>query len=179
MKHCTRCKQLKSLEDFPRAKRARDGRASRCNACMSEILADYRATPEGHAARLASHAKYRASANGCKVRAAYARTPKARAKSRAYARTEVGKDVMRKSRAKYIKRMRTTKEGRLKLQARMAVRHATERGEIPPVSSLPCKQCGQQAEQYHHDLGYERRYWFHIVPLCHPCHHPIHQPIAD
>ena len=179
MKRCTRCAQLKSLEDFPRDKRAKDGRASRCNACMSEVLAAYKATPEGREARLASQRKYQASQEGHMARTVYARTDKSRAQRRAYAHTETGKKVMRKSRADYVKRLRMTREGRLKLQAGMAVRHAIERGEIPPVYSLSCKTCGIQAEHYHHYLGYSRPHWFHIMPLCHGCHHQVHHPPAS
>jgi len=110
------------------------------------------------------------------AREAYARTDKARAQRYAYAHTETGKEVMRKSRAEYVKRLRTTTKGRLKLQAKMGVCHAVERGEIPPVASLSCKTCGVQAEHYHHYLGYDRPHWFHITPLCHTCHHQMHYP---
>ena len=177
MKRCTRCEQFKSLEVFPRDKRARDGRASRCNACMSEVLAAYRATPEGAEARRKAQEKYQASPSGRAKRAAYARSEKARAQRRTYAHTDKGEVVMRKSREKYRRKIRKTAQGRLQIQAGMAVCHATERGEIPPVSSLPCEKCGQPAEHYHHDLGYAKPYWLHIVPLCRHCHHVIHHPV--
>ena len=176
MKRCTRCEQFKSLEAFPRDKRARDGRASRCNACMSEILAAYKQTPAGAEARRKAQEKYQASPSGRVKRAACARSTKSRAQHRAYAHTDKGKAVMRKSREKYRRTLRKTRQGHLGLQARMAVRHATERGEIPPVSSLLCKQCRQPAVHYHHDLGYERQYWLHVLPVCQACHVCIHHP---
>lgn len=179
MKRCTRCERLKPLGGFPRAKRAKDGRGSRCNACMSEILAAYRAGPEGRQARKETQQRYQESPKGRAKRSAYARTDKARAQRRAYAQTAKGKEVMKQSRAKYMKRLLATHEGQLKAQARMAVCHAVEAGKIPPVSSLSCEGCGQPAEHYHHDLGYKRSYWFHIVPLCHICHHRIHYPESD
>ena len=176
MKRCTRCEQFKSLEAFPKAKRARDGRASRCNACMSEILAAYKATPEGAAARRKAQKAYRNSPDGQSKRAAYARSEKARSQRRAYAHTDKGKIVMRKSREKYRRALRETRQGQLRLQAGMAVRHAIDRGEIPPVTTLPCKHCGQPAVHYHHDLGYERQYWLHVDPVCQTCHVRVHQP---
>ena len=178
MKRCTRCEQFKALDKFPHDKRAKDGRASRCNACMSEILAAYRATTGGEKARHKAQKKYQSSPDGQAKRAAYARSEKARSQRRAYAHTDKGKIVMRKSREKYRRAIRETRHGQLRIKAGMAVRHAIDRGEIPLVSTLPCKHCGQPAVHYHHDLGYERRYWLHVDPVCQACHVRIHRPIC-
>ena len=176
MKHCTRCQQFKSLEAFPHDKRAKDGRASRCNACMSEIQTIYRATSDGHKARCEATARYQKSPKGRAKRAKYARSEKGRAQRQAYAQTEKGREILKKSQKKYRRKIRETTEGRLKLQAQMAVGHAVERGEIPPASSLRCKQCGYPAKHYHHDLGYAKRYWLHVIPVCLACHCYIHHP---
>ncbi len=175
MKICTHCHIMKPLEDFPRDKRAKTGRGSRCNACMSIILAEYRATEKGHDARRAAQQKYDHSPIGQAHRKEYARTPEQKAKRRTYAKTEHGQKVMRESREKYRKQLRETENGRLQLQARMAVRHAIDRGELPPVSAVPCSRCGIQAEHYHHDSGYSRAHWLSVIPVCHKCHNEIHR----
>ena len=174
MKPCTRCKAVKDLAEFPRDKRAKDGRASRCNACMSEILAAYKATPEGSQARKATQQRYQNSPSGSAKRAEYARSDKSRSQRKHYAQTDKGKEVMRKSREDYRQRMRKTEHGRLQLQAKNAVRHATERGELPPIASLPCACCQSQAEHYHHAHGYAPKFWLHVEPLCRPCHNKLH-----
>ena len=174
MKPCTRCKAVKDLAEFPRDKRAKDGRASRCNVCMSKILAAYKATPEGSQARKAAQQRYRSSPNGSAKRAENARSDKSRAQRNSYAHTEKGQQVMRDSREKHRRRIRETEQGRLRLQAGMAVRHATERGDLPPIASLSCSGCHSQAEHYHHNRGYAPKFWLHVEPLCQSCHTKLH-----
>ncbi len=179
MKSCTRCKLIWPLEAFPKNKHSKDGRASRCNACMREVRAAYLATETGKLKRHNSQRKYQASDKGQATRAAYARTPKARAQRREYAKTAKGKLSHDLSRKKWRARIRETREGRLRTQAITAVRDAVRRGDLAAIASCFCKQCEKPAAHYHHDLGYERRYWLHIVPLCIRCHEQIHHPLVD
>lgn len=170
MKPCTRCHIIKDLTLFPKDHRAKDGRASRCNACMSEIGALYRRDGRDKERK----AKYRNSDKGKTKRAAYAKTEKAKEQRRRYAQTEKGKEVMRLSREKYRQKVKQTKEGKLRIQARMAVRHATENDILPPIATLRCYLCNSQAEHYHHPLGYNKPYWLHVVPVCRTCHIKLH-----
>jgi len=174
MKPCTRCKAVKDLAEFPRDKRAKDEHASRCNACMSEVLAAYKATPEGGRARKAAQQRYQNSPSGSAKRAENARSDKSRSQRKHYAQTDKGKEVMRASREKHRRRIRETEQGRLRLQAGMAVRRATERGELPPICSLTCSLCSSYAEHYHHPRGYQPKFWLYVQPLCQSCHTEIH-----
>jgi len=145
---------------------------------MSEILAAYKATPKGNAARKTTQQRYQNSPEGIAKRAENARSDKARAQRKCYAQTEKGKQVMRASREKYQRHIKETEIGRLRRQAMMAVCHATERGELSPISSLTCSRCSSQAEHYHHSRGYSPKSWLCVEPLCRACHMKIHNGTA-
>lgn len=54
--------------------------------------------------------------------------------------------------------------------AHQAVGRAVAEGQLAPVTTLPCSDCGRVATVYHHYLGYERRHWLAVVALCGSCH---------
>lgn len=175
VKPCSRCKQIKPLAQFPADKRASSGRASRCNACMSEILAAYKATPEGAAARKRAQHKYQASPEGQEKRREYQQTPKSKEQRRRYAHTEKGHQVMLESRERNRQKAKQTREGKLRIQAEAAVGHAVEAGRLPSATTLLCSGCGNPAEHYHHYLDYEPANWLAVVPLCRSCHTNVHK----
>lgn len=58
-------------------------------------------------------------------------------------------------------------------KARAYLNAIVSKGKLPPASSLPCKDCGQSAAEYHHE-SYERDKWLDVIPLCKPCHTSRH-----
>lgn len=57
-----------------------------------------------------------------------------------------------------------------KVLARIAVRHAVSRGDIEPAKNLACVDCGKQAKEYDHYLGYDNCHWLSVQPVCYSCH---------
>ena len=104
----------------------------------------------------------------------------------AYQRTEHGKKVQAKTSKKYFqtakgkdaRRRGKTKQQRLypmKAKAQQAVMHAVQADKLPKVSTLQCRNCDEQAEQYHHHKGYAKKHWLDVIPLCRVCHRISHQ----
>ena len=54
-------------------------------------------------------------------------------------------------------------------KAKTAINNAVRLGKVPRVEGLLCRDCGKQAEQYHHE-SYEPDQWLVVVPLCRLCH---------
>lgn len=65
----------------------------------------------------------------------------------------------------------------IKSRVRALTRQAINRGEIPPVTELPCAKMGDRcrgmAEEYHH-LSYTLDDPLDVTPLCIPCHNDTH-----
>jgi len=55
-------------------------------------------------------------------------------------------------------------------RAYAAVREAVKLGQLPPIKSCTCCECGKPATDYHHYLGYEKEHWLAVEPLCKSCH---------
>lgn len=72
----------------------------------------------------------------------------------------------------YIKNKKECPE---KYKARKAINNATRDGKLVKPKQHKCHYCNNQAEQYHHYLGYEPEHWFDVVPICHICHNIIHR----
>lgn len=100
-----------------------------------------------------------------------------------YSKTEKAKKVAKEHRKKYSKtpqakllRNITQREYRIKnslrARARGAVHNATQRGQLPRVTTLLCIKCSKPAQAYHHHNGYEHK--LDVIPVCLPCHHIIH-----
>lgn len=89
-----------------------------------------------------------------------------------YKQTERGKEILRRdarkqSRKRYYK-------NKNKCFARGAINDAVRYGKIPHINSLNCIDCGIQAKERHHHLGYEKKHWLDTIPLCISCHKKIH-----
>jgi hypothetical protein len=39
-----------------------------------------------------------------------------------------------------------------------------------PARMFPCVDCGAQARDYDHHMGYEERHALDVEPVCRPCH---------
>lgn len=87
--------------------------------------------------------------------------------SAAYQKTEQGK----------INASARRKKNRFKHRAQKAVFRAVIHGEIPYVRTQQCLKCGKSASEYHHYLGYERKHWLDVIPLCKRCHADIHRKV--
>ena len=70
-----------------------------------------------------------------------------------------------KQRADYIKKNRD--KNRVKNQARMKVKYAIRKGDIPKATTCMCADCEKPAREYHHP-DYDKPLW--VVPLCKACH---------
>lgn len=55
--------------------------------------------------------------------------------------------------------------------ARSTVAYAINSGKL--ATPGPCSNCGDAAAIYFHHLGYERKHWFDVIPLCGPCRKKI------
>lgn len=60
------------------------------------------------------------------------------------------------------------------LRAHSAVSRAIKRGDLPPVTSRACVDCGVPSEHYHHHEGYAPEKQLVVVPLCANCHRRRH-----
>jgi hypothetical protein len=104
---------------------------------------------------------------------------------RRYLDTPRGKIAHRKGFRRYIQsekgktyRKRSDKKRRQKypdkFQARLAVSHAIERGDMESASLHKCTQCGKQAKFWHHYKGYEPEHYLDVIPLCPICDRIAH-----
>jgi hypothetical protein len=106
-------------------------------------------------------------------------------KTKQYQKTENGK----LSQAACKKRYRQSEKGKQatrleckrrrirnpeKIRAVKAINHAIRAGKLSPQSAYHCRYCREQAEQYHHHLGYAPEHWLDIQPVCKICHRKIH-----
>lgn len=54
-------------------------------------------------------------------------------------------------------------------RASAAVAVAVVRGQLPPVTSQRCVDCGAIATAYDHYKGYARKHWLEVEPVCDAC----------
>lgn len=59
-------------------------------------------------------------------------------------------------------------------RAHRVLRNAVARGDFPHPTTKQCRECGAQAEAYHHFDGYEAGKELTVEPLCFPCHGRLH-----
>lgn len=141
-KHCFACKTFKLLAEFQKNQ-------GRCRPCHSEAMKRSRAK---HRAKvLEAQRKYRDS-----------HREKLRESSRRYSASEAGK-------AK-AKQYRNTDRSRFCRAARGTVINAVTSGRIPAARTLSCRDCGEQADSFHHLFGYAREHHLDVIPLCLTCH---------
>lgn len=81
-----------------------------------------------------------------------------------------GKETVRKWREGH----KHTEEYITKRRAGEKVRYLVKKGAIPPAKDLACRQCGKQADHYHHHNGYDDAHLTDVIPLCALCHKSVH-----
>ena len=174
VKPCSRCKMVKPLSAFPKSKQNKSGCGSRCNACMREIQAAYKATPEGASARKEATRKYRQSEKGQAYLRAYRQSEHGRAVIQAWDRSDKGRAVERERGRR--RRASDNAQTKARFAAYAALHDAIDRGDLPRCDTLLCSHCSQPAQVYHHYLGYSKVHQLHVEPLCTACHYAVHHP---
>ena len=150
-KTCSKCNVTKPLTEFFRNNSQKSGYRADCKTC--HLISQKRTahTPE----RL----KYRKD---------YRKTEAARISIQRYYRTDKGKALQKRQYLKHRDRHR----------ARNNVCCAVRDGKMIAAKHMNCVKCGKQAAQYHHHLGYEREYWFSVLPVCLSCHTLLHPKLT-
>lgn len=87
-----------------------------------------------------------------------------------YRSTPKGREQRSKWSAEYKKKNSDAPQ----FKARYAVNLAIQRGTLIKPTNLLCIDCGCQAKEYHHHLGYSEEHYLDVVPVCIPCHTKIH-----
>jgi len=152
-------------------------RRGRCKSCETEYQRQYRKTDKGKA-----------------VYTDYNHSDIAKARCLAYDRSDAGKQQKNKYRAsraeeysayyraynrsesgkRTVARYAASAKGQAVMRGQLAVRYAIKRGEISPIETQRCADCGEQATSYHHYLGYSDEQLLDVVPVCHKCHKARH-----
>ncbi|MHC4104804.1 MAG: hypothetical protein ACYSR9_07690 [Planctomycetota bacterium] len=158
-KVCTKCKIEKLLTDFYKAKQNRDRRKSWCKSCEIEYSRQYQKTPKGREVMK----RYNQSDKGRKRMREFDKSLAGREKHRRYNSSEKGRLYDKKSKKKHP----------LKISARNAVNNAIKAGKLPSANTLTCQRCNQQAQEYHHYMGYNPEYNLAVKPYCIQCHRDI------
>ena len=160
-KCCTKCGKELPLTEFYPTKKNKVGLYAHCKACHYVMTRKNLTTEEGKAkARKASLRWYHE--RGGKEKNRITSSSDARRESRAeYERSEAGKVSRRKQ---YQKRKQEKPQY---LKAKNKVNNAIKRGDIPPVHTQECRECGEQAVDYHHP-NYDQP--LYVIPLCKKCH---------
>ncbi len=147
MKRSRVCLVEKTLDEFYKSKSGKYGQTAACRQCTIKGVKKYRQTPAGKE----SVRRYNDSPHG-------------RANNRRHRRSPKGKATLRRC------GKRDRKEQPHKMKARHAISNAIRSGQLLTASTQKCKQCGNQANQYHHHLGYDNKHWLDVIPLCYRCH---------
>lgn len=100
-------------------------------------------------------------------------------------KTKEGKASQRRYRQRYYKSNKGKTALKLerihhpeRYKAGNAVNNAIRAGKLPRPNTLQCHYCSEQAEQYHHHLGYALEHLLDVVPVCKKCHRKLHKKIA-
>lgn len=119
----------------------------------------------------AADRRYRQSPKGKATQKRYRQTEKAKAAIKRYRQTEKVKAMNRKSAKRYYARHPNQNK------SEQAVRSAIVQGKLPPLCSVRCHYCGEQAELYHHYIDHEPEHWLDVKPSCIKCHVKIRDNI--
>lgn len=155
-KRCSVCKEIKSINDFYNLSASPDRLDYSCKKCRNaptesrkKIVAKYMGKPEIRRRLKQWKREYR--------------------KSDTY--REYVKTYNQNEKAKKIEKERRKT---IAVIARSEVNKAVGRKEIPHISTQKCVVCGNQAENYHHHLGYDPEHWLDVIPVCVICHGDLH-----
>jgi len=172
LKRCSKCGEYKALDDFYHKSAARDGLTAQCKGCISAHQKQYREA-NAELLRDKSRSQYlvHRDARRASMRAYYLQN-----KERWY---------------EYVRRRRSTKEGRLaknqesakwreanpeKYTAQYQLNNAIKLGKVerPGVCSL----CGKASDRIHgHHPDYSKP--LEVIWLCESCHKVVHAKHTD
>ncbi len=153
-KYCPTCKTIKPSKEFYKNRSRKDGLDYHCKTCAKTTTT-----------------KFRKSKSGKRYRWHYNRSEANKTSQRKYRQSKKGK----KFRSQYVKEWRLQHLAQRK--ANIAITTAINADKIPRISTQKCAfpNCSEQAQQYHHYLGYESEHWFDILPLCRHHHRITHK----
>lgn len=152
-KRCSSCGEIKPADQFDSKPKGGDGLDTRCKACMSA----YSKLPHRRATTRRLH-KERGHIYETNVKETRQR----------WRKSDAGK-ISRKNRHQTYVRLHPEVRN-----AHNAVQYAIRTGRLPHISQVKCKQCGEQATEYHHFKGYESQHRLDVIPLCDSCHTKAH-----
>ncbi len=70
------------------------------------------------------------------------------------------------------------KRNRIKKLSSACVRYKVKIGKMIHPKLLKCISCINQAQEYHHHNGYDKKHCYDVVPVCIVCHNKVHNPIT-
>lgn len=144
-KKCSKCLFIKDINEFSTNKRGLAGKDSMCKTCKKQYNKEY------HIKRYYQDTEYRE--NRIKQSVDWANRNKDK-------------------RAKIAKRrnQKAKQSNPEKIRARALVNQRVRFKRIPKASELTCVNCGDQAKEYHHHLGYDWENRYNVIPVCKQCH---------
>jgi len=179
-KQCTKCKEWKPAtpECFYKHPTGKDGLASKCISCTLE----YRKTAEvqrrdRHRRQTEEYRKWRRQyegqdGKGYEIKKTYRTSQKGKDAQARYRESEKGKENAKRGWRKETYQHKKQKRP-AQIAARVTVANAIRLGKIPSASALPCVQCGGNAQEYHHYLGYSKEHRLDVIPVCRKCHRDL------
>jgi hypothetical protein len=147
-KKCTSCLETRPIDQFGQQKRGLLGKRSKCKSCVKQYNHKY-STERWKNDHEFRERKIKMSLEWV------AKNPEKRA-------------AIAKNRNK--KALSTHPD---KVRARALVNQRVRFKRIPKACELNCCNCGAQAQQYHHHMGYDWDNRYNVVPVCIPCHHAL------
>lgn len=146
-KKCSTCGKTKALSRFNPDPRYRLGVKGQCKDCLNiKALARYYLRHE----ELKERQRFYRRQN----------PERERKQEREYRRKNP--QIATYNRAAYLR-------NKTKCMARGKVNWAVATGKIPKATLLFCSDCGNKAKWYDHYLGYEKKNWLSVQPVCIPC----------
>ena len=150
LKRCTKCQKVKSLSEYGTYQRAKRSKKPQpvCKQCQIVYRQEYDQRP-----------------NVIKRKREYMRN---------YHKTYEYPETSKIHRREYM-RVYMLKYGKKypeKKKAQKTVMYAILRGDLPIISARICADpdCNNQANHYHHVLGYSKEKLLDVIPLCRSCH---------
>lgn len=153
-KKCTSCLETKMIYQFGQQKRGLFGRRSKCKLCVSEYNHNYAMD------RWENDSNFRE-------------------RKKQIALEWVSKNPEKRAVIARNRNKKALLENPEKVKARALVNQRVRFKRIPRASELTCCNCGAQAKQYHHHMGYDWENRYNVIPVCVPCHNILDATIED
>ena len=151
-KVCFKCQILKPLSDFYKHKRMGDGHLNKCKDCAKKDVTKHR---EGNLEKVREYDRNRPNHKERLQR------------NKEYAKTDVGKQVVAKSRNNY------RKKHKLRYVAKAVFGHAVRDGKI--LRPNYCSHCGIEGSPQGHHNDYNKP--LDVVWVCVRCHTNFHNEV--